>query len=310
MSLVRNLNPITPTAPLDIDTQMANGKFPIDDVPDNNGNLNETVKLSKSQFKDLITKFDTTAVSNTPYKIGGIAAGTTPAALNARTTYSILEDILLNNTGGGTYTDEEIQDLIGAMFTDSATIDFTYDDGAGTLTAIVIDNSITFSKMQTIGDNTVIGNVSGATAIPSAISIIVSDTLTGASNNTLADSLSLKNYIDNSRNTRNAVAVDIPTPLASTITALPNTDYFTVSLTEDITITAVSGIIKGKTYLLYVDNDTPTSPHQITFDSGAFSLDDGVIPFFKSITAGIEDVVELIGISPTKLQIADIRYGS
>lgn len=45
---------------------------------------------------------------------------------------------------------ENVQDIVGAMATDSATIDQTYDDGAGTLTADVKDDSITFAKMQNV----------------------------------------------------------------------------------------------------------------------------------------------------------------
>lgn len=40
------------------------------------------------------------------------------------------------------FTDERAQDAVGAALTDSATVDFTYNDGANTITAIVIANSI------------------------------------------------------------------------------------------------------------------------------------------------------------------------
>lgn len=40
------------------------------------------------------------------------------------------------------YTDEQAQDAVGGALTDSATIDFTYNDGAGTITAIVVAGSI------------------------------------------------------------------------------------------------------------------------------------------------------------------------
>lgn len=40
------------------------------------------------------------------------------------------------------YTDELAQDAVGGILTDSASIDFTYDDGAGTITAIVKAGSI------------------------------------------------------------------------------------------------------------------------------------------------------------------------
>lgn len=47
-------------------------------------------------------------------------------------------------------TTENVQDLVGAMVTDSATIDFTYDDALGTITAIVKDASITYAKIQNV----------------------------------------------------------------------------------------------------------------------------------------------------------------
>lgn len=42
----------------------------------------------------------------------------------------------------GTYTDEMAQDAVGGGLTDSSTIDFTYNDGAGTITADVKAGSI------------------------------------------------------------------------------------------------------------------------------------------------------------------------
>lgn len=44
-------------------------------------------------------------------------------------------------------TTEDVQDIVGAMSIDSSTIDFTYDDGAGTLTAILKDASVTIAKI-------------------------------------------------------------------------------------------------------------------------------------------------------------------
>jgi hypothetical protein len=43
---------------------------------------------------------------------------------------------------------EAVQDVVGAMATDSATIDFTYDDTANTLTASVKDASVTEAKLS------------------------------------------------------------------------------------------------------------------------------------------------------------------
>lgn len=42
---------------------------------------------------------------------------------------------------------EDVQDIVGAMLTDSATIDFSYDDDAGIATAIVKDASVDAAKL-------------------------------------------------------------------------------------------------------------------------------------------------------------------
>ncbi len=41
----------------------------------------------------------------------------------------------------GTYTDEKAQDAVGGILTDSSTIDFTYDDGANTITAAIVSSA-------------------------------------------------------------------------------------------------------------------------------------------------------------------------
>lgn len=57
--------------------------------------------------------------------------------------------------GGSSYTDEEAQDAIGIILTDTSTIDFTYDDATPTITADVINGSITTTKLG--GDITAAG---------------------------------------------------------------------------------------------------------------------------------------------------------
>jgi len=55
------------------------------------------------------------------------------------------------------YTDEQAQDAVGGILTDTATIDFTYNDGAPSITADVKDDSITFDKTQNIATNRILG---------------------------------------------------------------------------------------------------------------------------------------------------------
>lgn len=54
-----------------------------------------------------------------------------------------------NAVSGSSYTNEQAQDAVGSILTDSATVDFTYDDTANTITAVVIDASISNAKIAT-----------------------------------------------------------------------------------------------------------------------------------------------------------------
>lgn len=51
---------------------------------------------------------------------------------------------------GSIYTDEMAQDAVGGILLDSATIDFTYNDGAPSITADVKNDSITYAKIQNV----------------------------------------------------------------------------------------------------------------------------------------------------------------
>ena len=55
------------------------------------------------------------------------------------------------------YTDEQAQDAIGTILVDSATVDFTYNDATPSITAIVIDNSMSDAKIRQSAGLSVIG---------------------------------------------------------------------------------------------------------------------------------------------------------
>lgn len=63
-------------------------------------------------------------------------------------------------------------------------------------TAKINAEAVTFAKIQKVPTMTVIGNITGASAVPSSITIIDSSTMVGASSSTLATSGSIKAYID------------------------------------------------------------------------------------------------------------------
>ena len=59
---------------------------------------------------------------------------------------------------GGGYTDEQAQDAVGTILTDTSTINFTYADATPSVTADVIDGSITYAKIQDVSaTNMVLG---------------------------------------------------------------------------------------------------------------------------------------------------------
>lgn len=56
--------------------------------------------------------------------------------------------------GVGGYTDEEAQDAVGGILTDSSTVDFTYNDGGPSITAAVLPAGIKLDDLGAPDDNT------------------------------------------------------------------------------------------------------------------------------------------------------------
>jgi len=78
------------------------------------------------------------------------------------------------------YTDEQAQDAVGSILVDSPQIDFTYNDATPSITATVIDESITYAKIQNVAANNVLlGNDSGAGADVQELSTAEVQTMLG-----------------------------------------------------------------------------------------------------------------------------------
>jgi len=85
---------------------------------------------------------------------------------------------------GGGYTDEQAQDAVGGILVDSSTIDFTYSDVTPSITADIINDSVTFAKVQNISTNRILGRSTAGTgdveelnvtAVPALIGLWTSD---------------------------------------------------------------------------------------------------------------------------------------
>lgn len=60
------------------------------------------------------------------------------------------------------FTNERAQDAVGAILSDSATIDFTYDDVGNTISAIIIDDSVSNAKLANMAQATIKGRAAGS----------------------------------------------------------------------------------------------------------------------------------------------------
>ncbi len=78
-------------------------------------------------------------------------AGSADTLIAENTWFAI--HVVTTSSSVSTYTDEEAQDAVGGILTDTATIDFTYTDGGPTIEASVRAASIT-EAMQVLADNT------------------------------------------------------------------------------------------------------------------------------------------------------------
>lgn len=69
----------------------------------------------------------------------------------------------------------------------------------GAVTTVKLgDNQVTFSKIQTIANNKVLGNVSGSTGNVAEVSIITATDLTGSANTNIPSTAAIKAYVDSS----------------------------------------------------------------------------------------------------------------
>lgn len=116
--------------------------------------------------------------------------GRTQLAIIGTDTYgrSELDDIkrriaALETQDAATAADIEVaQDAVGTILADSATIDFTYNDATPSITAIVIDDSMSNAKLRNSAALSVIGRSANTTGDPADI------TVTAASDSVLRES--------------------------------------------------------------------------------------------------------------------------
>lgn len=178
----------------------------------------------------------------------------------------------------------------------------------------VTDSNITFAKIQNIATMTVMGRVASGTGVASEISILDSNTMSGASSSNLATAGSIKAYVDNTvaglGNLEGGFAagssVNFPTGAGGT----KKGDYWYV--TSAGTVQGVALNI-GDVLIANIDNASPTSSSDWTFlESNRDQATETVLGVVRLATqaeanAGTNDTAV---ITPLKLKtVLDNRVG-
>jgi hypothetical protein len=104
--------------------------------------------------------------------------------------------VLIPLTGG--LTTEQIQDIVGPFVSDSADLDFTYDDAGNAVAAVIKAGAVDYANIQNVTNNRVLGNMSGiagppveltAANIRTLLGTLDADTLGGSSLATLTTNI-------------------------------------------------------------------------------------------------------------------------
>jgi hypothetical protein len=111
----------------------------------------------------------TTAVTPSSYG-SATQVGTFTVDAYGRLTAAGNTTISVTSTAISDFT-EAAQDAVGTILTDTATIDFTYNDAGNQITADVINASITFAKIQNIATDRLIGRDTAGTGVTTEIAV-------------------------------------------------------------------------------------------------------------------------------------------
>lgn len=200
---------------------------------------------------------------------------------------------------GDSYNDEMAQDAVGTILTDSATIDFTYSDATPSITAIVIDDSITDTKLRNSTALSVIGRSANSTGDPADIAA-AND---GEALIRIGTTLGFNNF---SALTEIDVALDDVLPLADTSASNANKK---ISVNR---LLGLPGICDGRLTLttatpVTTSDATSTTVYFTPYNGNKISLYDGTRWKLYTFT---EISLTVTPTSPLASELVDVGAGS
>jgi 2-hydroxy-3-keto-5-methylthiopentenyl-1-phosphate phosphatase len=141
----------------------------------------DAVDIADGSVTNTEFQYINTLTSNAQTQLNGkestITAGTTSQYWRGDKTFQTLDTLAVPENTNLYFTDERSQDAVGGILTDTATVDFTYNDGANTITADVIDGSITNTKLSTVATSTFKGRTTAGTGSPEDLTVAQAKTL-------------------------------------------------------------------------------------------------------------------------------------
>lgn len=201
--------------------------------------------MTADQATELASLITLSGVAAEATNLGTFTGTTIADSSTIKTALQALETAVESATG------ESAQDAVGNILTDSSTINFTYDDGTPSITAIVIDDSITFAKMQNIATARLLGR---STASSGDIEEL-----------TVGSGLSLAGGVLSSTGgsgTVTSVAMSVPGILSVSGSPVTTTGTLAVSLATQSANTVLSGPTSGAsttpTFRALVSDDIPS----------------------------------------------------
>lgn len=129
----------------------------------------------------------------------------------------------------GTYTDEQAEDAVGNILTDSSRIDFTYNDGANTITADLFTDSVDNTFMANMAQATIKGRAAAAgTGDPTDLSAAQVKTILALVSTDLSD------FTEAAQDAAGAMFVGTETGIAVTYQDGTNTVDFVVGTLDTL----------------------------------------------------------------------------
>ena len=242
--------------------------------------LASSAVVTASIVDDAVTNAKLANIARGSIKVGG--AGNAPTDLDAKTSGRILVgdgtdlasvavsgDATLAANGALTIASQAVEN---SMLADDAVGSDEIADNA-VLTAHITNANVTLAKLANLADMKVIGNASGGSAAPSAISILDEDNMASNSATSLATQQSIKAYVDNT-----ASGLDVKDSVAlATAAALPTCNYASGSSGVGATLTATA------TAVLTVDGVAVALNDRVLVKDQAAAGHNGI---YKCTTAG------------------------